>query len=56
MPAVNAIEVAATINGVGPSSRANARRAFEFSIIASVFGVSHDARLECATVSGGSPS
>jgi len=55
MPAVNAIEVAAMINGVEPS-RANVNRAFEFSIIASVFGVSHDARLECATVSGGSPS
>ena len=51
MPAVNAIEVAAMINGVEPSSRANVNRALEFSIIASVFGSSHDARLECATIS-----
>jgi hypothetical protein len=36
MPAVNTIEVAATINGVAPSSRANVNRAFEFRIIASV--------------------
>ena len=36
MPAVNAIEVAATINGVAPSRRANVNGACEFRIIASV--------------------
>jgi len=43
MPAVNAIEVAAIINGAGTSSRANVNGAFEFSITASVFSYWHDA-------------
>jgi hypothetical protein len=58
MPVANAIEVAARINlriGAG-TTRINATRAFEFGIIASFFGISDDARLECTTISGGSPS